>query len=164
MVDPAEQLRARGMRVTAPRLAVLRAVTSCPHSTAEAVLADVRACIGTVSRQAVYDTLARLTEGGLIRRIQPGGQPAIYDPRVGDNHHHVVCRACGAASDVDCVVGRVPCLDAPDTDYRVEEAEIIHWGTCPDCLRGAGGGGGTSRPRRSRAQTGPTSSIAGDES
>lgn len=135
MIDPAGCLRERGIPVTAQRLAVMRAVLGRPHATADAIASDVRADIGTISRQAVYDTLLMLAEKGLIRRIQPAGSPALYENRVGDNHHHLICRTCGKTIDVDCAVGEAPCLAAADNSgYRIDEAEVIYWGTCPDCL------------------------------
>jgi len=133
--DPANLLRERGLQVTAQRLAVLRAVSGRPHCTADQVAEDVRAEIGAISRQAVYDALRMLTEKRLIRRVQPAGSPALFDPRVGDNHHHVICRTCGTAVDVDCAVGDAPCLHAAaDSAFQIDEAEVIFWGTCPDCL------------------------------
>ncbi len=133
--DPANLLREHGVQVTAQRLAVLRAVSDRPHSTADDVAEDVRTKIGTISRQAVYDVLGILTEKGLIRRIQPAGSPARYEDRVGDNHHHVICRACGKTVDVDCAVGETPCLTAADdSGYQIDQAEVIYWGTCPECL------------------------------
>ncbi len=135
--DSADLLRRHGLQVTAQRLAVLRAVSARPHCTADEVREEVRAEIGAISRQAVYDALRVLTEKGLIRRVQPAGSLALYDPRTGDNHHHLICRACGKAVDVDCSVGRSPCLTAADTaGFEVDEAEVIYWGTCPEC-RGA---------------------------
>ncbi len=133
--DPANLLRKHGVQVTAQRLAVLRAVSGRPHCRADDVAEDVRAEIGTISRQAVYDALGILAENGLIRRIQPAGSPALYEARVGDNHHHVICRTCGKTADVDCAVGDAPCLTAADnSDYQIDEAEVIYWGTCPECL------------------------------
>jgi len=127
-------LRQHGLQVTAQRLAVLRAVSDRSHSTADDIDKVVRAEIGAISRQAVYDALAVLTEKGLLRRIQPAGSPARYEDRVGDNHHHIVCRGCGAMGDVDCAVGHTPCLTAADDlGYDVDEAEVIYWGRCPDC-------------------------------
>lgn len=121
--------------MTAQRLAVLRAVASDPHSTADDIAGTVRSDIGTISKQAVYDALALLAERHLIRRIQPAGSPARYEDRVGDNHHHLICRACGKTVDVDCAVGETPCLTAAkDSGYRIDEAEVIYWGTCPQCL------------------------------
>jgi len=135
MSDPADLLREHGVPVTAQRLAVLRAVADRPHSTAEALSEEVRARIGTISRQAVYDALGLLSKRGLIRRIQPAGSPALYEDRVGDNHHHVICRSCGKTADVDCAVGERPCLTAvDDSGFQIDEAEVIYWGTCPDCL------------------------------
>ncbi len=120
--------------MTAQRLAVLRAVASDPHSTADDIAGTVRSDIGTISKQAVYDALALLAERHLIRRIQPAGSPARYEDRVGDNHHHLICRACGKTVDVDCAVGDTPCLHAADdAGFRIDEAEVIFWGTCPEC-------------------------------
>ncbi|NNC90186.1 MAG: transcriptional repressor [Akkermansiaceae bacterium] len=137
--DPAELLRDHGVAVTAQRLAVLRAVAGRPHGTADAIAEDVRAGIGAISRQSVYNSLGMLAEKGLIRRIQPAGSPARYEDRVGDNHHHLICRACGSMVDVDCAVGETPCLTAADhSGYRIDEAEVIYWGTCPACQRPAG--------------------------
>ncbi len=133
--DPANLLREQGVQVTAQRLAVLSAVSDRPHSTADDVAEVVRAGIGTISRQAVYDALNILAEKGIIRRIQPAGSPALYEDRVDDNHHHVICRLCGRATDVDCAVGETPCLTAADdSGYQIDEAEVIYWGTCPECL------------------------------
>jgi Fur family transcriptional regulator, stress-responsive regulator len=123
------------VQVTAQRLAVLRAVSDRPHSTAAEIDVVVRAEIGAVSLQAVYDALGTLTEKGILRRIQPAGSPARYETRVGDNHHHLICRACGRTVDVDCAVGDTPCLTAPDgSGYEIDEAEVIYWGRCPDCV------------------------------
>jgi Fur family transcriptional regulator, stress-responsive regulator len=128
-------LRQHGLQVTAQRLAVLQAVAARPHSTADALVEQVRSQIGAVSRQAVYDALRLMADKGLIRRIQPAGSPALYENRVGDNHHHLICRSCGATVDVDCAVGHTPCLTAADDyGYQIDEAEVIYWGTCPDCL------------------------------
>ena len=133
--DPESLLRSHGLQVTAQRLAVLRAVSARPHCTADKVAADVRAEIGAISRQAVYDALGMLAKKHLIRRVHPAGSPALYDPRVGDNHHHVICRRCGAVVDVDCAVGEAPCLTASvDSGYEIDEAEVLYWGTCPECL------------------------------
>jgi Fur family ferric uptake transcriptional regulator len=132
--DPADLLHRNGLQVTAQRLAVLAAVSARPHGTADDVAGAVRASIGVISRQAVYDALAVLTDKGLIRRIQPAGSPARYEDRTGDNHHHLICRACGRMVDVDCAVGAAPCLTpADDNGYEVDEAEVIYWGHCPDC-------------------------------
>ena len=135
MSDPANLLREHGIPITAQRLAVLRAVSARSHGTADAIAEEVRADIGAISRQAVYDALGMLSQKGLIRRIQPAGSPALYEDRVGDNHHHVICRTCGKTVDVDCAVGETPCLTAADdSGYQIDEAEVIYWGTCPDCL------------------------------
>jgi Fur family transcriptional regulator, stress-responsive regulator len=137
-VDNDALLRRHGLQVTAQRLAVLRAVTDRPHSTADDIYTVVRAEIGAISRQAVYDTFAALTDKGLLRRIQPAGSPARYEDRVGDNHHHLVCRTCGGMVDVDCAVGETPCLTAADeAGYEVDEAEVIYWGRCPECVAAA---------------------------
>ena len=134
-VDPAGLLRTHGVQVTAQRLAVLRAVSRRPHGTADDVAEIVRSEIGTISRQAVYDALGTLADKGLIRRIQPAGSPARFEDRVGDNHHHLICRACGRTVDVDCAVGAVPCLTAADdAGYEIDEAEVIYWGRCPKCV------------------------------
>jgi Fur family transcriptional regulator, stress-responsive regulator len=128
-------LRRHGLQVTAQRLAVLRAVAEQPHRTADDVDKVVRAEIGAISRQAVYDALGTLTDKGLLRRIQPAGSPARYEDRVGDNHHHLICRACGRMVDVDCAVGYTPCLTAADSSgYEIVEAEVIYWGRCPECV------------------------------
>ena len=135
MHDPATLLREHHIPVTAQRLAVLRAVSRRPHSTADAIAEVVRADIGAISRQAVYDALGMMVNKGLLRRIQPAGSPALYENRVGDNHHHVICRSCGKTADVDCAVGERPCLTAADdSGFQIDEAEVIYWGTCPDCL------------------------------
>ena len=134
MPDPAELLREHGLPVTAQRLAVMRAVSRRPHGTAEAIAEEVRGEIGTISKQGVYDALGILAEKGLIRRIQPAGSPARYEDRVGDNHHHLICRDCGETVDVDCAVGDTPCLTAADgLGFEIDEAEVIYWGRCPAC-------------------------------
>ncbi len=134
-VDRADFLRESGVQATAQRLAVFRAVTTRPHCTAEEVTAEVRSEIGTISRQGVYDALAILTDKGLVRRIQPAGSPALFEARVGDYHHHLICRTCGKTADVDCAVGHAPCLNVADrSGYQIDEAEVIFWGTCPACL------------------------------
>jgi Fur family transcriptional regulator, stress-responsive regulator len=141
--DPASLLREHGVHVTAQRLAVLRAVSSHPHRTAEEVGEYVRAELGTISRQAVYDALGILADNGLIRRIQPAGSPALYECRVGDNHHHLICRSCGKTADVDCTVGYAPCLTPADNaGYQIDEAEVIFWGKCPECLAASQGSAG----------------------
>ncbi|HWO88187.1 MAG TPA: Fur family transcriptional regulator [Gemmatimonadales bacterium] len=132
--EPADLLRKHGLHVTAQRLAVLRAVSGKPHITADGVAEVANAEIGAISRQAVYDALAVLVEKGLIRRIQPTGAPARYETRVGDNHHHLICRVCGRVVDVDCAVGSAPCLTpAEGRDYEIDEAEVVYWGRCPEC-------------------------------
>jgi len=133
--DIGELLRQRGIQITPQRLAVLRSVASQPHATAEDVAAAVRGAIGSISRQSVYDTLAMLVAERLIRRIEPAGSPARFESRVGDNHHHLVCRRCGRMVDVDCAIGVAPCLAAADANgYEIDEAEVIYWGRCPDCV------------------------------
>ncbi len=125
------------MHVTAQRLAVLHAVSDRPHSTADDIYTVVRADIGAISRQAVYDALAALTDKGLFRRIQPAGSSARYEGRVGDNHHHLICRTCRRMVDVDCAVGDTPCLTAVDgSGYEIDEAEVTYWGRCPECAVG----------------------------
>jgi Fur family ferric uptake transcriptional regulator len=129
-------LRRHGLHVTAQRLAVLRAISEGAHSTADEVERSVRAEIGAVSRQAIYDALAALTDMGVLRRIQPAGSPARYERRAGDNHHHLICRTCRRIVDVDCAAGDAPCLTASDDwGYDIDEAEVIYWGRCPDCVR-----------------------------
>jgi len=129
-----ERLRAVGMRITAPRLAVLSAVHEGGHLTADAVAIDARERLGSLSTQAVYDNLHALLEAGLLRRIEPGDAPALYEARVGDNHHHLVCRHCGRIEDVDCVVGHRPCLEPSATHgFVLTEAEVTFWGVCPTC-------------------------------
>ena len=133
--DPAELLRRHGLHVTAQRLAVLRAVEAHPHATAAQVADLALADIGAISRQAVYDALTALVEKALLRRIEPTGSPARYERRVADNHHHLICRGCGQVTDVDCAIGSAPCLTPNDArDYEVDEAEVIYWGLCPDCV------------------------------
>jgi Fe2+ or Zn2+ uptake regulation protein len=132
--DYAEQLRTADLRVTRPRLAVLEAVYAHPHADTETIFGAVRTSLREVSRQAVYDVLAALTAAGLVRKIQPSGSVARYESRVGDNHHHLVCRSCGAIADVDCAVGEAPCLTPSDHNgFLLDEAEVIYWGLCPDC-------------------------------
>ena len=135
-MDAAELLRRQGLRVTAQRLAVLRAVSDHPHATADAVAETVRGEIGSISTQAVYDALATLAERGLLRRIQPAGSAARYEDRVADNHHHLICRSCGCMVDVDCASGEAPCLTASDDrGYEIDEAEVVYWGRCPQCRK-----------------------------
>ena len=134
MQDPEATLRQYQLPVTAQRLAVLRAVSRHPHATADAVAESAREEIGTISRQSVYNVLNVLTDKGIIRRIQPADSPARYEDRVGDNHHHLVCRSCGKTEDVCCAVGEAPCLHAHDhRGFHIDEAEVIYWGTCPGC-------------------------------
>ncbi len=136
--DAEKLLRDQGLQITAQRLAVMRAVSNRPHGTADEIAEVVRGEIGAISRQAVYDALGVLVEHGLVRRIQPSRSPARYEDRVGDNHHHLVCRACGKMVDVDCAQGVAPCL-APtdDAGYEIDEAEVIYWGRCPGCRKGS---------------------------
>lgn len=139
-VASADLLRQHGLQVTAQRVAVLRAVSGRAHSTADEVAEVVKGEIGTISRQAVYDVLRALEDKGLVRRIQPPRSPARYEARVDDNHHHLICRGCGAIVDVDCAVGAAPCLHAADDHgYEIDRAEVIYWGRCPACRRAAGG-------------------------
>ena len=132
--DLSEQLRGAGLRVTRPRLAVLDAVSELPHADTDSIIGVVRRGLPTVSHQAVYDSLHTLTAAGLVRRIQPTGSVARYETRIGDNHHHLVCRSCGAIVDVDCAVGEAPCLTAADHHgFVIDEAEVTYWGLCPAC-------------------------------
>lgn len=135
MTDGVDQLlRTHGVQVTAQRLAIMRAVSSRPHATADELTDDVRSVIGSISRQAVYDTLGVLVDKNLVRRIQPAGSAARFENRVGDNHHHLICRSCGRTFDIDCAVGEVPCLTADDDHgFAIDEAEVIYWGHCPSC-------------------------------
>ena len=150
-IDPADLLRQRGIQVTAQRLAVLRAVSGHPHVTADAVAEAVRTEIGAISLQSVYDALGVLVAEGLIRRIQPAGSPARFEDRVGDNHHHLICRICGRLVDVDCATGTAPCLTAADDmGYEIDEAEIAYWGRCPDCVVKARKRSGSGPPKRGR--------------
>ncbi|MFF8595025.1 Fur family transcriptional regulator [Streptomyces sp. NPDC015220] len=130
----AQELRGAGLRVTAARVALLETVRQGDHLGAEAIAAGVRDRVGHVSLQAVYEALHALTAAGLVRRIEPAGSPARFEGRVGDNHHHVVCRSCGAVADVDCAAGGAPCLTAADDrGFAIDEAEVIYWGLCPGC-------------------------------
>jgi len=132
--DFERMLRGASLRVTRPRVAVLTAVHEYPHADTDAIIGVVREDLGEVSHQAVYDVLRALTTAGLVRRIQPSGSVARYESRVGDNHHHVVCRSCGAIDDVDCAVAAAPCLTpSDDHGFAIDEAEVIYWGLCPDC-------------------------------
>jgi Fe2+ or Zn2+ uptake regulation protein len=135
--DLESSLRGASLRVTRPRVAVLHAVHAQPHADTDAIIAAARQRLGEVSHQAVYNVLEALTVAGLLRRFQPMGTVARYEARIGDNHHHVVCRGCGSIADVDCAVGYTPCLEAEDdAGYRIEEAEVIYWGRCPECAAG----------------------------
>jgi len=164
VTDSAALLRERGIQVTAQRLAVLRAVAGQPHITADAVAEVVRTEIGAISLQSVYDALTLLVAERLIRRIQPAGSPARFEDRVGDNHHHLICRICGRVVDVDCATGAAPCLTPiDDSGYEIDEAEVAYWGRCPDCLeesRSPSGGGKStaagSGPRRNPRAKSPT--------
>ncbi|MEU2176880.1 MULTISPECIES: Fur family transcriptional regulator [Nocardia] len=133
--DFQQMLRGVALRVTRPRVAVLSAVHDHPHADTESIIRAVRSELPEVSHQTVYDSLNALTATGLVRRIQPSGSVARYESRVGDNHHHVVCRACGVIADVDCAIGDAPCLTASDdSGFSIDEAEVIYWGLCPDCV------------------------------
>ena len=130
----AEELRGAGLRVTAARVALLETVRDGDHLDVEAIALGVRVRVGHVSLQAVYDALHALTAAGLLRRIEPAGSPARFEGRIGDNHHHVVCRSCGVVADVDCAVGDAPCLTASDDyGFSIDEAQVIYWGVCPVC-------------------------------
>lgn len=132
--DYEQMLRGASLRVTKPRLAVLDAVHGSPHADTESIIVAVRGSLPEVSHQAVYDSLKVLHQVGLVRKIQPAGSLARYESRIGDNHHHLVCRTCGDIVDVDCAKGEVPCLDPTDDHgYRIDEAEVIYWGQCPTC-------------------------------
>ncbi len=134
--DGATMLREAGLQVTAQRLAVMRVVSERPHSTADDIFSAVTGQIGAISRQAVYDALAALCDRGIFRRIQPAGSSARYENRVDDNHHHLICRTCGRIVDVDCAVGERPCLTAADdSGYEIDEAEVVYWGQCPECIQ-----------------------------
>jgi Fe2+ or Zn2+ uptake regulation protein len=145
-----ELVRSAGLRVTACRVAVLGVLARHPHADTDTVIRHVRAELGSVSTQAVYNVLAAFVDAGLVRRIEPAGSAALYELRVADNHHHVVCRSCGAVADVDCAVGRRPCLTPSDTHgYLLDEAEVVYWGVCPRCLSGSDA---VSRPVPSRSR------------
>jgi len=138
--DYERMLREAELRVTRPRVAVLAAVHQHPHADTDSIIDAVRERHLAVSHQAVYDVLRALTNARLVRRIEPSGSVARYEARVGDNHHHVVCRSCGAIADVDCAVGDTPCLTASDDNgYAIDEAEVVYWGQCPDCAAAASG-------------------------
>ncbi|HET9170974.1 MAG TPA: Fur family transcriptional regulator [Actinospica sp.] len=130
----AEELRGAGLRVTAARVALLETVRDGAHLDADSIAAGVRERVGHISVQAVYEALHALTAAGLIRRIEPAGSPARFEGRIGDNHHHVVCRSCGLVEDVDCATGAVPCLTASESHgFAIDEAEVVYWGLCPGC-------------------------------
>ena len=133
--DPlATELDAAGLRVTAPRVAVLEAARRSSHATVEEIATAARERLGSISTQGVYDVLAALAGAGLVRRIEPAGSPARFEVRVGDNHHHIVCRTCGAVADVDCTIGAAPCIEPAATHgFQIDEAEVTYWGLCPDC-------------------------------
>src|SRR5215203_315878 len=152
--DTAALLRERGIQVTAQRLAVLRAVAGQPHITADAVAEVVRTKIGAISLQSVYDTLSLLVSERLIRRIQPSGSPARFEDRVGDNHHHLICRVCGRVVDVDCPTAVAPCLTAADDNgFEIDEAEVAYWGRCPDCLDQERAPSRSESPNHTRGQS-----------
>jgi Fe2+ or Zn2+ uptake regulation protein len=150
-VDYPSVLREHGLQVTAQRLAVMRAVAKAPHSTADDIAATVRGDLGAISRQAVYDVLGVLVARNLIRRIQPAGSAALYEDRVGDDHHHVICRVCGRTADVECPTEAAPCPTQADAGgFRVDTAEIIYWGICPECLPSTPVREAPVRPRQPR--------------
>ena len=133
-MTPEQQLREVALRVTRPRVAVLTEVGTHPHADVETLAARVRSRLGSVSKQTVYDVLCALTDAELIRRIEPAGSPTRFEARVGDNHHHVVCRSCGDVADIDCATGSAPCLEASNTNgFIIDEAEVTYWGICPAC-------------------------------
>lgn len=148
--EPADVLRQHGLPVTAQRLAVLHAVSTHPHATADEVAETARGAIGAISKQAVYDALGALTDAGILRRIEPAGSPTRYEDRIGDNHHHVICRTCGRLEDVDCAVDYTPCLTASDDHgFEIDEAEVVYWGRCPTCRTRVGAdltGGNPPKP------------------
>ncbi len=149
--DPASLLRVRGIHVTAQRLAVMRVVSAEPHIAADRVAERVRAEIGAISLQSVYDALALLVEQGLLRRIQPAGSAARFEDRVGDNHHHLICRICGRVVDVECAIGSAPCLKAADHGgYEIDEAEVAYWGRCPECTKRSRPTAKSTPPKRQR--------------
>jgi Fur family transcriptional regulator, stress-responsive regulator len=153
--DPADLFRQHGIQVTAQRLAVFRAVSGQPHVTADGVAEAVRAEIGAISLQSVYDALGVLVAEGLLRRIQPAGSAARFEDRVGDNHHHLICRVCGRVVDVECAVGDAPCLTAADDrGYEIDEAEVAYWGRCPECVAAAGTSAPSDPPTPAGARAG----------
>lgn len=141
LTDPTSLLREAGLRVTRPRLAVIEQLRAHPHADADTISQGVRTNLGKVSTQAVYDVLAALTQAGIVRRIEPAWSPARFEMRRGDNHHHVICRRCGAIADVECAIGERPCLEASDSHgYVIDEAEITYWGLCPSCTESTASG------------------------
>jgi len=147
-----ELLKSHGLNVTAQRLAIVEAVERNPHVTADQVVEMARDHLGAISRQSVYDTLGTLTSKGLLRRIQPVGSGARYETRVGDNHHHVICRGCGRLEDVDCARGAAPCLDAANGHgFTIDEAEVVYWGQCPSCATDGAGPTGVQPSATSRS-------------
>lgn len=163
-MDPAGTLRRAGLRVTTPRLAVLAALVAIgPHASVDAVVRAVRDRLGDSSAQTVYNVLRTFIDAGLVRRIEPAGWPGLYELRVGDNHHHIVCRRCGTIADVDCAVGSAPCLTAADdSGYAIDEAEVIYWGRCPACVAATSRSSAErKRPQRGRHQPGATRSDPG---
>jgi Fe2+ or Zn2+ uptake regulation protein len=140
-------LKSADLRVTAPRLAVMAVVREGDHMTVDEIADAAAKSIGSISKQGVYDVVAALSRAGLLRRIEPAGSPARFESRVGDNHHHVVCRSCGAVADIDCAVGAAPCLDpqaAAAAGFLIDEADVTFWGLCPDCQAGTGAGDPTT--------------------
>jgi Fur family ferric uptake transcriptional regulator len=153
-------LRKAALRVTRPRVAVLTAVYASPHADTDSIIRAVRSDLPDVSHQAVYDVLRALTTTGLVRRIQPAGSVARYESRVGDNHHHVVCRSCGAIADVDCAVGEAPCLTASDDGgFSIDEAEVVYWGQCPECAARPSNRPDPDLPINSTSETGAARSV-----
>jgi Fur family transcriptional regulator, stress-responsive regulator len=152
--DERALLRRHGLQVTAQRVAVLRAVSAHPHATTDEVYRSVQRALGALSRQAVYDALAVFTERGVLRRIQPAGSPARYETRIGDNHHHLICRLCNRTVDVLCAVGTSPCLTAADAaGFEIDEAEVIYWGRCPECRARDGREDGPTNRNDQRGKT-----------
>jgi Fur family ferric uptake transcriptional regulator len=164
LTDPTTLLRNAALRVTRPRLAVLEQLHRHPHADADTISQAVRADLGKVSTQAVYDVLSALTDAGIVRRIEPAGSAARYEMRVGDNHHHVICRECGAIADVDCAVGERPCLHASDDHgFVIDEAEVIYWGRCPSCLEDLADASDADRAGRATTdETAVAASVSAD--
>ncbi len=164
VTDGVEQLlRRHGVQVTAQRLALMRAVSSRSHASADELADDVRGVLGSISRQAVYDALGVLVDKDLVRRIQPAGSAARYEDRVGDNHHHLICRGCGAMFDIDCAVGEVPCLTADDDHgFEIDEAEVVYWGRCPSCRAASAGAAATPRAASAEPASRPSTVPPGN--